>query len=127
MEDLCSDTKQVPFIEIHPQHLEFYIDHDGFWSRLSSQRRPVSTSVVCGLMLFALGLVSLFTGHAASDPEWYSQRLMIRSLFYKLILHLFSTSLSSSLYFLSFSDVVALPSISKLELKICCTCFSFLS
>ncbi|KAI7993449.1 O-fucosyltransferase 29 [Camellia lanceoleosa] len=55
-----------------------------FWSRLSSQRRPVSRSVVCGLMLFALGLISLFTGHVASDLEWYSQRLMIRSLFYKL-------------------------------------------
>ncbi|GMP95807.1 hypothetical protein CsSME_00044710 [Camellia sinensis var. sinensis] len=55
-----------------------------FWSRLSSQRRPVSRSVVCGLMLFALGLISLFTGHVASDLEWYSQRLMLRSLFYKL-------------------------------------------
>ncbi|THG17241.1 hypothetical protein TEA_014997 [Camellia sinensis var. sinensis] len=40
-----------------------------FWSRLSSQRRPVSRSVVCGLMLFALGLISLFTGHVASDLE----------------------------------------------------------
>ena len=30
MEDLCSGTKQVPSIEIHPQHLEFFIDHDGF-------------------------------------------------------------------------------------------------
>ncbi|XP_057462467.1 O-fucosyltransferase 29 [Actinidia eriantha] len=51
-----------------------------------SHRRPVSWSVVCGFLLFALGLISLFTGHVASDLEWYSQtqRLMKRSLYYKL-------------------------------------------
>ncbi|GFZ01156.1 O-fucosyltransferase family protein [Actinidia rufa] len=38
-----------------------------------SQRRPVSWSVVCGFLLFALGLISLFTGHVISDLEWYSQ------------------------------------------------------
>ncbi|PSS04046.1 GDP-fucose protein O-fucosyltransferase protein [Actinidia chinensis var. chinensis] len=57
------------------------------WSSPSpSHRRPVSWSVVCGFLLFALGLISLFTGHVASDLEWYSQtqRLMKRSLYYKL-------------------------------------------
>ncbi|XP_057978121.1 O-fucosyltransferase 29 [Malania oleifera] len=48
------------------------------------QRRPISWSVVCGLMLFGLGLISLFTGHVASDLEWYSQRLVKRSLYSKL-------------------------------------------
>ncbi|KAJ7011391.1 O-fucosyltransferase 29 [Populus alba] len=33
-------------------------------------------------MLFGLGLISLFTGHVASDLEWYSQRLVKRSFFY---------------------------------------------
>ncbi|XP_052201769.1 O-fucosyltransferase 29-like isoform X1 [Diospyros lotus] len=48
-------------------------------------RRPAASwSVVCGVMLFALGLISLFTGHVASDLEWYSQRLVKRSLYYKL-------------------------------------------
>ncbi|XAR54943.1 hypothetical protein NMG60_11030290 [Bertholletia excelsa] len=58
-----------------------------FWSRLlssSSQRKPTSWSVVCGSMLFALGLISLFTGHVASDLEWYSQRLVKRSWYSKL-------------------------------------------
>ncbi|KAI7988345.1 O-fucosyltransferase 29 [Camellia lanceoleosa] len=36
-----------------------------FWWRLR-----VSWSVVCGFMLFGLGLISLFTGHVASDLEW---------------------------------------------------------
>ena len=59
------------------------------WSSPSpSHRRPVSWSVVCGFLLFALGLISLFTGHVASDLEWYSQtqRLMKRSLYYKLVM-----------------------------------------
>ncbi|GAB4858048.1 O-fucosyltransferase 29 [Ancistrocladus abbreviatus] len=42
----------------------------------SNQRKPYSWSFVCGLMLFALGLISLFTGHVASHLEWYSQRLI---------------------------------------------------
>ncbi|GAA0143621.1 protein modifying enzyme [Lithospermum erythrorhizon] len=44
----------------------------------------ISWSVVCGLLLFVLGLISLFTGHIASDLEWYSQRLVKRSLFHKI-------------------------------------------
>ncbi|KAL7167227.1 hypothetical protein ACSBR2_037823 [Camellia fascicularis] len=50
-----------------------------FWWRLR-----VSWSVVCGFMLFGLGLISLFTGHVASDLEWYSHRLVKRKLYYKL-------------------------------------------
>ncbi|KAI8548185.1 hypothetical protein RHMOL_Rhmol07G0253200 [Rhododendron molle] len=42
----------------------------------------LSWSVVCGLMLFALGLISLFTGHVASDLDWYSQRLVKPTSFY---------------------------------------------
>ncbi|XP_040987295.1 O-fucosyltransferase 29-like [Juglans microcarpa x Juglans regia] len=48
------------------------------------QRKPISWSLVCGLMLFALGLISLFTGHVASDLEWYSQRLVNRSFYSRL-------------------------------------------
>ncbi|CAI9759458.1 unnamed protein product [Fraxinus pennsylvanica] len=44
----------------------------------------VPWTVVCGLMLFAVGLISLFTGHVASDLEWYSQRLVKRTWYYKL-------------------------------------------
>nr|GMC80938.1 O-fucosyltransferase 29-like [Ipomoea batatas] len=39
----------------------------------SSSRRPISWTAICGVMLFALGLISLFTGHVASNLEWYSQ------------------------------------------------------
>lgn len=45
----------------------------------------MSWSIVCGVMLFGLGLISLFTGHVASDLEWWnSQRLVKRSLYSKL-------------------------------------------
>ena len=33
-------------------------------------RWAISRSVLCGVMLFALGLVSLFTGQIAADLEW---------------------------------------------------------
>ncbi|KAK4338238.1 hypothetical protein RND71_042725 [Anisodus tanguticus] len=49
-----------------------------------SSRRPISWTAICGFMLFALGLISLFTGHVASNLEWYSQRLVKRAWFYKL-------------------------------------------
>ncbi|XP_030513316.1 O-fucosyltransferase 29 isoform X1 [Rhodamnia argentea] len=62
----CGDLKQV------------------FWKSASRKRR-VSWSIVCGLMLFGLGLISLFTGHVASDLEWWnSQRLVKKSLYSKL-------------------------------------------
>lgn len=51
----------------------------------SQQKKPLSWSLVCGLMLFGLGLISLFTGHVASDLEWYSQRLGKHSLYSKLV------------------------------------------
>ncbi|WOL05643.1 hypothetical protein Cni_G14372 [Canna indica] len=41
--------------------------------------RPVSRSMFCGLMLFALGLVSLFTGQIAADLEWSQIRGRWRS------------------------------------------------
>ncbi|CAN1333616.1 O-fucosyltransferase 29 [Linum perenne] len=45
------------------------------------QRRKIPWSLVCGLMLFALGMVSLFTGHMVADLEWYSNRLVEPSLY----------------------------------------------
>ncbi|KAL0550411.1 hypothetical protein IC582_014921 [Cucumis melo] len=55
-------------------------------SRSSSSQRKASFSwsMLCGVMLFALGLISLFTGHIASDLEWYSQHLVNRRLYSKL-------------------------------------------
>lgn len=53
----------------------------------SSQRKATfSWSMLCGVMLFALGLISLFTGHIASDLEWYSQHLVNRRLYSKLVI-----------------------------------------
>ncbi|XP_047342327.1 O-fucosyltransferase 29 [Impatiens glandulifera] len=49
-----------------------------------SKKRPISWQFICGLMLFSLGLISLFTGHVTSDLEWYSQKLVNRSFHYKL-------------------------------------------
>lgn len=55
------------------------------WRSSSGQpRKPISWSLLCGLMLFGLGLISLFTGHVASDLEWYSQQLVKRSLYSRL-------------------------------------------
>lgn len=51
---------------------------------IGEQRKGVTWPKVCGFLLFVLGLISLFTGHVASDLEWYSQRLVKRSLYYKL-------------------------------------------
>ncbi|KAK9068020.1 hypothetical protein SSX86_012131 [Deinandra increscens subsp. villosa] len=49
------------------------------------QRRRISWTVVCGVMLFVLGLVSFFTGHIASDLEWCSHRLVKRRLWKKKV------------------------------------------
>ncbi|KAH7514182.1 O-fucosyltransferase 29 [Ziziphus jujuba] len=50
----------------------------------SQQRKQFSWTLVCGFMLFGLGLISLFTGHVASDLEWYSQRLVKNTIYSKL-------------------------------------------
>ncbi|KAG6477868.1 hypothetical protein ZIOFF_061300 [Zingiber officinale] len=39
-------------------------------ARFYRKKRAVSRSVLCGAMLFSLGLVSLFTGQIAADLEW---------------------------------------------------------
>uniref|UniRef100_A0A7N0RBU9 O-fucosyltransferase family protein n=1 Tax=Kalanchoe fedtschenkoi TaxID=63787 RepID=A0A7N0RBU9_KALFE len=44
----------------------------------SKTRKSVPWSLVCGFMLFGLGLISLFTGHVASDLDWYSQRSLLK-------------------------------------------------
>jgi len=43
--------------------------------------RSIPWSVICGFMLFGLGLISLLTGHVVSHLEWYSQRFVHRSFF----------------------------------------------
>lgn len=56
------------------------------WTYLPVRRRQaVPWTVVCGLLLFAVGLISLFTGHVASDLEWYSQRFVKRTWYYKRV------------------------------------------
>ncbi|KAL7593747.1 O-fucosyltransferase 29 [Lactuca sativa] len=49
------------------------------------QRRRISWAVVCGVMLFTVGLISLFTGHVASNLEWYSQKLVKHRLWYSKV------------------------------------------
>ncbi|KAK4746534.1 hypothetical protein SAY87_012846 [Trapa incisa] len=51
----------------------------------ASLRKKVRWSAVCGVMLFFLGLISLFTGHVDSDLDWYSHRLMGRSLYSSMV------------------------------------------
>lgn len=61
------------------------INYDQQQSKQQQQQhfsRRLSWSVVCGLMLFVLGLISLFTGHVASDLDWYSHRLVNPTSFY---------------------------------------------
>lgn len=48
------------------------------------QRKPISRTLACGLLLFFLGLISLFAGHVASDLEWYSERLAKHNFFSRL-------------------------------------------
>lgn len=49
------------------------------------RKTTISWSVVCGLMLFVLGLISLLTGHMASDLEWYSQRLVHPTFYSRIV------------------------------------------
>lgn len=85
-----------------------------------SQKRPISWSIICGLMLFCLGLISLFTGHVASDLEWYSQRLVKRSLYSKLVIFIFTFQpFENSLLSLSLS----LSSLSPQSFGVKCCCF----
>lgn len=90
---LCDNNKQQ---KPKTQQQQQPQQHCSFWrwpflktgaSPVTATRPPkISWSVkVCGAMLFAVGLISLFTGHLASDLEWYSQRLVKRSLYYKLV------------------------------------------
>ncbi|PKI39787.1 hypothetical protein CRG98_039832 [Punica granatum] len=51
----------------------------------ATQRWKVPWSLVCGVMLFALGLISLFTGHVASDLDWYSQKLVGRGFYSSMV------------------------------------------
>ncbi|KAL9326720.1 hypothetical protein ACSQ67_007365 [Phaseolus vulgaris] len=58
-----------------------------FWTNLAllhPNGKHVSWSMVCGVMLFGLGLISLLTGHVASHLEWCSHRLHRRTLYSKL-------------------------------------------
>ncbi|KAL5186564.1 O-fucosyltransferase 29 [Glycine soja] len=51
-------------------------------STTTTTTKSVSWSVICCVMLFGLGLISLLTGHVASHLEWYSHRLRHRALYY---------------------------------------------
>ncbi|XP_077235413.1 O-fucosyltransferase family protein [Tasmannia lanceolata] len=64
--------------------LSFLASQSHFQQSWRLQKKAISRSFLCGLMLFALGLISIFTGHVASDLEWYSQRLSKRPLYAKL-------------------------------------------
>jgi hypothetical protein len=44
--------------------------------KINNNNNTISWSLVCGFMLFVLGLISLLTGHMLSDLEWYSHRLV---------------------------------------------------
>ncbi|KAK9059221.1 hypothetical protein SSX86_021840 [Deinandra increscens subsp. villosa] len=46
-------------------------------------RRRISWTVVCGVMLFVVGLISFFTGHVASDLEWCSHRPVAKRRLWK--------------------------------------------
>ncbi|KMT11865.1 hypothetical protein BVRB_5g104410 [Beta vulgaris subsp. vulgaris] len=61
-----SDLKDQNLLKLQKHHISCW----------KSQRKPLSWSFVCGIMLFALGLISLFTGHVVSDLEYYSHRLI---------------------------------------------------
>lgn len=52
----------------------------------------ISWSMVCGFMLFVLGLISLLIGHMASDLEWYSHRLVHPTFYSRMVLFLTSSS-----------------------------------
>ncbi|XP_006355513.1 uncharacterized protein At1g04910 [Solanum tuberosum] len=72
---------------VHHQHFVFSCFQSpsyGASPSPSQSRRPISWTCICGFMLFALGLISLFTGHVASNVEWYSQRIVKRNWFYKM-------------------------------------------
>lgn len=72
----------------------YAISNKNVLSRSASTQRKTtfSWSVLCGVMLFALGLISLFTGHVASDLEWYSQHLVNRRLYSSLVICTLFTS-----------------------------------
>lgn len=69
---------------------------------LRFQRKAISPYFLCGSMLFALGLISLFTGHVASDIEWYSQRLVKQAFYSKSVS--FVLQKNSSSFFLLFGN-----------------------
>lgn len=59
-------------------------------STTTTTTKSVSWSVICCVMLFGLGLISLLTGHVASHLEWYSHRLRHRALYYSTPVPCFS-------------------------------------
>lgn len=77
---------------VHHQHKQHFVfscfqsPSYGTSSSPSQSRRSISWTAICGFMLFALGLISLFTGHVASNLEWYSHRIVKRTWFYKLVM-----------------------------------------
>ncbi|KAI3987228.1 hypothetical protein MKX01_031712 [Papaver californicum] len=70
------------------------------------------SSFICGLMLFTLGLISLFTGHVASHLDYYSNRFIKKNRRYNAPVDIWK-SLSSEFYYgcsdrgLSFGSAVS--------------------
>lgn len=79
--EILQQQKQKQKLQQSPRN---HHHHHHCWAYLPLKRRlTVPWTVVCGLLLFAVGLISLFTGHVVSDLEWYSQRLVNRTWYYK--------------------------------------------
>ncbi|XP_076920726.1 O-fucosyltransferase 29-like [Bidens hawaiensis] len=55
------------------------VHHCLLWTPTDSgQRRRISWTVVTGVMLFVMGLMSFLTGHVASDLEWCSHKVVAK-------------------------------------------------
>ncbi|XP_076953153.1 O-fucosyltransferase 29-like [Bidens hawaiensis] len=58
------------------------VHHCLLWTPTDStsggHRRRISWTVVCGVMLFVMGLMSFLTGHVTSDLEWCSHKVVAK-------------------------------------------------
>lgn len=78
---ILQQQKQKQKLQQSPHH---------YWTYLHlGRRQAVPWTVVCGLLLFSVALISLFTGHVASDLEWYSNRF-VKPTWYKKVREILS-------------------------------------
>ncbi|KAL6556274.1 hypothetical protein OROGR_005562 [Orobanche gracilis] len=106
-----------PQLSPKPQHCSNCLP----WRR----RTAVPWTVVCGLLLFAVGLISLFAVHVASDLEWYSQRLVKRTWYYKSLIDVLVLQLIYGIQ--SFQTSIMAAAIEALNLHVAISCFRFLN